>query len=129
MDLISVDRDEGEGFSIRVRGHAVKSDMSEEEGGLDRGPSPVELMAGSLGACIAIMVQSYCDRNGYDGEVGVSMTLELADKPKRIKTIVMDLDLPESVPEKKKEAIKRVARHCPIHETLKNPPVLDIEIV
>ena len=129
MDLISIERNENLSFSIQVRGHDVKADMSEKEGGRDEGPSPVELMAGSLGACIAIMVQGYCDRNGYDGDVGVSMTVELADKPKRIKAIVIDLDLPESVPEKKKEAIKRVARHCPIHATLENPPVLDIEIV
>ena len=129
MDLISVERNEDRSFSIKVRGHAVKADMSEKEGGRDEGPSPVELMAGSLGACIAIMVQSYCDRSGYDGDVDVSMTVELADKPKRIKAIVVDLDLPESVPEKKKEAIRRIARHCPIHETLKDPPVLDIEIV
>ena len=105
MDLMTVDRVEGLEFSVRVRGHDVKSDLSEKDGGRDRGPSPAELLASSLGACIAIMVQGYCQRQGYDGDVGVSLTTELADKPKRIGRIVVDVELPEGVPEGKKEAI------------------------
>ena len=129
MDLITVSRIDGREFNIRVRGHDVTSDLSEKEGGRDRGPSPVELLAGSLGTCIAMMVQAYCQSHGYDGDVGVSLTMELADKPKRIGRIVVDLELPDGVPEDKKEVIKRVAQLCPIHETFMNPPALDIEVV
>jgi putative redox protein len=129
MDLITVSRKAGLEFGIGVRGHQVTSDMSEKDGGHDRGPSPAELLAGSLGACIAMMVQTYCTAHGYDGEVGVSLTLELADKPKRVGRVVVDLELPPGVPEGKKEAIRRVAQHCPIHETLKSPPDVDIDIV
>ena len=129
MDLITVTRKEDLEFSIRVRGHEVTSDMSEKDGGRDAGPSPAELLAGSLGACIGMMVQSYCQRHGYDGDVGVSLTMELADAPKRIGGIVIDLELPDGVPEDRKEAIRRVAERCPIHETLRSPPGLDIDIV
>jgi len=129
MDLISVTRQSDLQFCINVRGHQVATDMSVQDGGGDRGPSPVELLAGSLGSCIAMMVQSYCQTHGYEGDVGVSLTVELADKPKRIANLVIDLELPESVPEDKKEVIKRVAQRCPIHETLKNPPGLDIDVV
>ena len=129
MDLITVTRKDGLEFNIRVRGHDVTSDMPATDGGQDQGPSPAELLAGSLGTCIAMMVQSYCGSHGYDGDVGVSLTLELEDKPKRIGRIVVDLEIPDSVPEEKKKAIMRVAQRCPIHETLKSPPDLDIEIV
>ena len=129
MDLISVSRTDGLKFNIRVRGHDVPVDMSEKEGGQDRGPSPAELLAGSVGACIAMMVQGYCQRHEIAGDVGVSLTMELADKPKRIRRIVVDLELPEGVPEDRLEAIRRVAERCPIHETLKSQPVVDIEIV
>jgi uncharacterized OsmC-like protein len=129
MDLITVDRQDGLKFSIRVRGHDVASDMSVKDGGEDAGPSPVELFAGSLGACIAMMVQTYCNRHGYtDGDVGVSLTLELADSPKRIGGIVVDVELPEGVPEDKIEVIKRMAERCPVHETLQDPPRVDIDI-
>ena len=128
MDLITVTRTDGLEFNIHVRGHDVASDLPEDEGGRDRGPAPKELLAGSLGACMAMMVQSYCQRHGYDGDVTVNLTTELADKPKRIARIVVDLELPPSVPDEKKEAIKRMAERCPIHETLVTPPALDIEI-
>ena len=129
MDLISITRKEDSAFSISVRGHEVLSDYSEKDGGHDRGLSPVELLAGSLGACIAMLVQNYCQRHGYEGDVGVSMTVELADKPKRIGRIVIDLELPNGIPDDKKEIIRRLAQKCPIHETLKTPPGLDIEVV
>jgi uncharacterized OsmC-like protein len=129
MDLITVTRKSGLEFNARVRGHDVTSDMPPEVGGRDAGPSPAELLAASLGVCIAMMVQSYCDRHGYtDGDVGVSLTLELADAPKRIGGIVVDVELPKGIPEDKMGAIRRMAQRCPIHETLKDPPRVDIDI-
>ena len=129
MDLITVAHKAGQEFSIRVRGHELDSDMSVKDGGRDAAPSPVELLAGSLGACIAMMVQRYCERHGYtDGEVGVSLTLELADAPKRIAGIVVDVELPNGVPEDKMGVIRRMAERCPIHETLRSPPRVDIDI-
>jgi len=86
-------------------------------------------MAGSLGACIAMMVQSYCDTHGYtDGEVGVSLTVELGDGPKRVAGFVIDVELPADVPEDKRAVIMRVAEKCTIHETLVNPPRVDVDI-
>jgi uncharacterized OsmC-like protein len=129
MDLITVTRKAGQEFSLQVRDHEVNSDMSEKDGGRDAGPSPVELLAGALGACIAMMAQTYCDRHGYtDGDVGVSLTLELADSPKRVGAIVVDVELPNGLPEDKKDAVKRMIERCPVHETLRNPPRLDIDI-
>ena len=130
MDLISVTHESDTKFAIRVRGHEVASDMSVKDGGHDDGLSPVELLAGSLGACVAMIVQRYCDNHGYtDGHVEVSLTIELADDPKRIGNIVIDLEVPKDVPENRMEAIKRVAQRCPIHQTLKNPPTVDVDIV
>ncbi len=128
MDLISITKSEGTGFCIRVRGHDVTSDMSTGDGGQDAGPSPVELLGGSLGACIGMMAQSYCTRHGYGGDVEVSLTLELADSPKRIGGIVIDVELPDGVPEERIVAIRRMVEKCPIHETLKDPPRVDIDI-
>jgi putative redox protein len=128
MDLISVSRKEGKAFELRVRRHALTVDMSQEEGGSDKGLNPVELLAGSLGACIAIMVQTYCDRHGY-GDVSASLTLELADDPKRVGSIVIDLELPKDFPEDRKPAVKRLAELCPVHETLKHMPTVDLEII
>jgi len=128
VDLISVTRQNGLQFGVSVRGHAVTFDRSPNDGGDDAGPSPVELTAGALGACVAMMAQTYCDRHGYEGDVEVNLTLQMADSPKRIGAIVVDVEVPESVPEEKKDVIRRMAEKCPIHETFRNPPRVDIEI-
>jgi putative redox protein len=130
MDLITVTHQADSRFAIRVRSHEVQSDMPLKDGGRDGGPSPVELFAGALGACMAMTVRRYCQSHGYaDGEVGVSLTLELADNPKRVRNIVVDLEVPKDFPEDRKEAIRRAARCCPIHETLRSPPDVDLDVV
>lgn len=129
MSLISITRKSGQDCEIQVRAHSVTSDLSKDDGGSDQGPSPSELLVSSLGACIVMMVQRYCDRNEYrDGEVSASMTYELADKPKRIAAITIDLEIPNDVPEEKIPVIRRVAEACPIHGTLLNTPEMDLEI-
>ncbi len=130
MDLITVTRKPGGEFAIRVRGHEVICDVSAKEGGRDAGPTPVELLAGALGACVAVMSQRYCGTHGYkDGEVAVSLTVEMADNPKRVGGVVIDLEVPRDVPESRMEAIRRVADLCPVHATLRNPPRVDFDIV
>lgn len=104
--------------------------MSPEEGGRDAGPNPVELMACSVGSCIATMLQGYCDEQGYtDGDVGVSLTLELADEPKRMAGVVIDVELPRDWPEEKRDEAKRVVEAFPVPETLRNPPRVDIDFL
>ena len=128
MDLITIERKSGLEFEIQVRGHSLVADMSVDDGGQDGGLAPAELFASSLGACVAMMVQAYCDTHGYtDGNVGVSLTLELADDPKRIASIVIDVDLPDGFPDDRRDAVQRVAEHCVIHGTLSHPPRVDIE--
>jgi uncharacterized OsmC-like protein len=130
MDLISIEHKEKGAFKIGVRTHSATSDFNKADGGDDLGPNPTEYMVGALGACIAIMVNNYCKKHGYtDGEVGVSLTYELADNPKRVSAVIADLEIPKDVPEEKKGAIMRIAELCPIHNTLENPLKIDIEIV
>jgi uncharacterized OsmC-like protein len=54
--------------------------------------------------------------------------LELADSPKRVAGFVVDVELPNGVPEDRKEAVRRMIERCPVHETLRNPPRVDIDI-
>jgi uncharacterized OsmC-like protein len=130
MDLISVKLKKDGVFTIKVRDHLVDTEISTEKEGKDRSPSPTELLVGSLGGCIAIMVNSYCRTHGYtDGDVEVSLTYQLADKPTRVNSIVVDLEIPRDVPENRKKAILKVAHLCPIHKTLVNPPEIDIDII
>lgn len=129
MDLIRITRKQGLAFGIRARAHEIVCDLPPEEGGADAGLSPAELLAGSLGACIAIMVQNHCIRNGWDGDVEVDLTTELVDEPKRVARLVVDLGLPSGVPSDAIVAVRRVADQGVIRQTLKVGTAVDIEIV
>jgi putative redox protein len=129
MDLITATREEGLRFSVRVRDHVMTTDMSVAEGGQDGGPSPVEFLGVASGACLATMVQAYCDARGYsDGDVAVSLTLELVENPNRVSSIVLDVELPKDVPEGDREKLKKMALRMPVPATLRDGPQVDIEM-
>jgi putative redox protein len=129
VDLITVTRKQGLEFTLRLRGHVLTSDMSAAEGGRDAGPSPVELLACSVGSCLATMVQAYCTEHGYArGDVGASLTFELASDPKRIAAVVVDLELPEGMPAAARDEVRRLVEDYPVPATLRAGPRLDIEI-
>ena len=128
MDLITITRRQGRAFDIRVRDQVIVCDMSVADGGQGAGVSPVELFAGSLGACVAMVVQNWCDTCGHDGDVEVSLALELVPDPTRIGLITVDVEVPPGVPADRRDAVLRVVEHCVIQQTLKDPPKMDVEI-
>ena len=129
MDLITVTREEGLLFSIRVRDHLMTTDMSVKDGGKDGGPAPVEIMGASMGACLATLLQAYCDTRGYtDGDVAVSLTMEMVDSPNRIGAFVADIDLPKDVPDRDREKLKKMCLRLPIPASLRSEPRMDIEM-
>ena len=128
MDLVTVERESGLKFRIGLRDHRITTDMAVDEGGGDAGCNPVELMSAALGGCLAIMVQRYCNERGFtDGDVGVSLTAEMADNPKRIKGFVVDVELPADVPEREREKLKAVVRQFPVPATLREAPDVMVE--
>jgi putative redox protein len=130
MDLITVTRDQGLRFNVKVRNHVFSTDMSVEEGGTDGGPAPVELLGAATGACLATMVQAFCDSRGYtDGNVSVSLTLELVENPNRVAGLVLDVELPRDVPERERQKLKRMALRMPVPATLRGEPRVDIEML
>lgn len=56
MPVLTVRHEGGMSSSMTVRGHRVMGDVPPEMGGEDRGPTPADLPAGSLGTCIAFCI-------------------------------------------------------------------------
>ena len=130
MDLITINRNGNGNFNIRIRDHVFATDMGVEEGGQDRGPSPVEILGAAAGACLATMVQAYCDARGYsNGDVSVSLTMEMVENPNRVAGLVLDVELPRDVPEGEKEKLKKMALRMPVPATLRGEPRVDIEML
>lgn len=130
MDLINIKQGGKNEVIIRARGHELTGDRSSAEGGDDLGLSPSELLAASVGSCIAMVVIQYCDRHDYsNGPVEVNLTYEMSANPNRISAITVDIEIPGDVPESKRGILQKLVKQCPIHQTLINPPEIDIDII
>ena len=129
MALMTIRQVKNKRFSIELGDHVVNSDMHKDAGGEDSALNPVELLMGSLGACIGMMVQAYCRTHDLPSEgILVNAVSTLASDPTRIESIVVDISLPEGFPDNRREAVLRAAKTCPIHNTLESCPEIDIDI-
>jgi uncharacterized OsmC-like protein len=88
-------------------------------GGSDRGPTPPELFVASLGSCVGAFVVNYCNHSGVDmRDMTVDVTFDKAEDPTRLTNVKVTVKLPYGACARRKEALRRVAEHCPVHETI-----------
>ncbi len=84
--------------------------------------TPPEMMASALASCIGCYIVRYCEQANIDASgMVVSCDWVVSEKPKRIESFGVQVDLPHLL-EKRRKAMMRVAQSCLIHATLERPP-------
>ena len=131
MDLITLKYQKGLRFAVEVRGHKFLVDMPKESKGEDQGPSPADLLASALGACMGMHMALYCRTAGLSCE-GMEMNLvynliQEQDR-KRIGAVTIDVNLPQSLGARE-AALLRAAQNCIVRNTLGKGPEIDIAII
>jgi len=111
---------QGRAWRASSRGLEVIGDSRKEEGGEDRGMTPVELMVASMGLCTGIDLSYYCERHGIDlSQVRIDLTWENApDKPSRVGIIRMKVTLPADLSDAERSTLTRIVSSCKVHNTL-----------
>lgn len=116
-------------FSIQARSHSVLSDQPAENGGQDAGMTPPELLLASLGSCAAFYAAEYLrTRNLASAGVKVSVTAEKLKAPPRLGNFHIRVESPVDLTDGQHQAMMRSVEHCLVHNTLRNPPAIAIEI-
>jgi putative redox protein len=109
-----------EGFAHDVElegGHALRVDEPAEAGGTDTGPRPTQLLGASLAGCIAITVEMYAERKGWD--VGaVEVDVEVGYEGPVPNDFEVGLKLPPSLSEEQRRRLLVIATKCPVHKVL-----------
>jgi putative redox protein len=122
---------EGTQVSMQARDFTWLGDEPTLAGGTDAGPTPYELLLGSLAACITITLRLYADHKGIPlEEVRVELehdrvhTDDCVDCDERadgwIERIRSHVTLRGEFDEPQRKRLTQVAARCPVHKTLAN---------
>ncbi|MDD4894515.1 MAG: OsmC family protein [Candidatus Omnitrophica bacterium] len=98
----------------------------------DEGISPPDTLLASLASCMGVYVRKYCESASLKLDTfSVNAEAELCeDKPMRFKQIMISIDLKGAeFDERRKQAIIEFVKNCPVHNTLKMGPDIDIKII
>lgn len=82
------------------------------------GPTPPDLFAASLAACIGIYVTTYCEKVGLD-VTDLTVDLQATKGADRMSGFSVQVHLPRAVLGARAAAIQRVAEACLVHETIR----------
>jgi uncharacterized OsmC-like protein len=93
-------------------------------------PTPPELFVATLGSCVAAFVASYCERTGLDTRgLAVEVGFGKAEEPTRLVDLAITVKLPYADCGGRAEAIRRVAQHRPVHETIATLSAVRFEVL
>jgi putative redox protein len=110
-------RVEGYAHDVEVDGHVLRLDEPPEAGGSGTGPRPTKLLGASLAGCVAITVEMYAQRKGWDvGQVEVDV--EIAYEGAVPKGFDVGLRLPGDLDEAQRRRLLVIATKCPVHKAL-----------
>jgi len=111
-------RVEGYAHDVEIEGgHRLQADEPGAAGGTDTGPSPTRLLGASLASCIAITVEMYANRKGWDVgalEVDVEMSYE-GPVPTSFE---VGVKLPGELDDEQRRRLLVIATKCPVHKVL-----------
>jgi len=117
MKVVARRRD-GYAHDVEIEGgHAIRVDEPTAAGGTDTGPSPTRLVAAGLASCVAITMEMYAGRKGWD--IGpVEVDVDVAYRGHAPVSFAVTLRLPAGLSGDQRERLVAVARRCPVHELI-----------
>ena len=119
------------GSKAIVGGHDLLFDQPPNvPGGEDRGPSPLDVMSVSVGACAHDFAAAYLHARGVRSEgLRVEVTAEKARVPvPRIGRLELKVHLPAGLEEGHIVGVERAIKTCPAYGTLLHSPSVEIAI-
>jgi putative redox protein len=130
MAELQVHHEGGDRFTARIRGHEVVFDQPAEQGGDDAGPTPTEVFAASLAACVGFFARRFLSRHDLPtAGLRVDAAYELSSsRPSRVERIIVHVVTPAPLPERRRAAFERVCAGCTVHNSLHAAPDVKISV-
>jgi len=116
-------------LEISARKHSLISDQPAENNGFDEGMTPPEIFLASIGACAAYYAADFLRQKNLATEgTRVKVVADKVMNPPRIDNIRIEVELPKALEERDREGVDRAVHRCLIHNTLMNPPKVEIAV-
>ena len=108
-------------------GFRIRTDQPVSHGGDGTAPSPFDLFLASIGTCAGFYALRFLQERGLETD-GLSLTLipERDAEKKLVTRITVDVILPESFPEKYRDALVRAVGKCSVKRHLADPPAFEV---
>jgi len=117
--------------AIQIRHHSIIADELVQDGGTDEGPTPMEILVGTLGACIAVTTRAYAQRKNWPLE-GITVEIEMErfkgenylaynGEAPYVNEVREQIRFEGPLTDEQKARLMVIAAKCPVHMTLENP--------
>lgn len=119
---------EGTKVTIQAGNHTFVTDEPVSSGGMDLGPTPMDLLRGALGACVAVTVRLYATRKNWPLEgVDVEVNMERykgADyvgyegEHDFVHEFVLKISFKGDLTDEQRTRLLEIAGKCPVHRAI-----------
>jgi len=110
-----------------IRLEPIPGPMTIEAPSAEQSFSPFHMVASGLAYCTFSVMYAWAEHAGLDAEdLTIDVSWTFAHDPQRVDRYDMRFNWP-SLPERRLEAARRVAKMCTIHATFEHPPVIAID--
>jgi uncharacterized OsmC-like protein len=113
----------------RHRGLEAMMDQRVEDGGENAAMTPTELFVASIGACAGVYLLYFARRHNIpvDG-MQIEVDYTYADRPRRVASVDIRIQMPQPVPPQQHAALLRAAEQCLVHSSLRQPPRVTVSL-
>ena len=95
------------------------------------GASPLNVLLASLGSCIGVFIRKYAEGAKLPlDNFSVTVEAEFAkEPPMAFRTINVTIDLKDAkIDDRRRQALLEFIKNCPVHNTLKADPRVEVKI-
>jgi ribosomal protein S12 methylthiotransferase accessory factor len=119
----------GKRVDANMGGRFIRTDQSKLAGGDASAPEPFALFLASIGTCAGIYVLGFLQSRGLETEgVQIKQRLEFDSTTGGLGGVELEIEVPDTIPEKYHAALVRAADMCAVKKAIQNSPEFAVHV-